>query len=83
MKLQQVQLEALNVMRNGTGYVSLFKPRVVRSLVARRLAYVLSNDIARVTKAGAEIADAETRANHSCEISSGFCPYCGLDSGIR
>lgn len=81
--LQQVQLDALDVMRNSTGYTHLFRPRVVRSLVARKLAYVLSNDIARVTRAGAAIADRESRRNHDCEIAMGYCPMCGLDAGVR
>ncbi len=81
--LQQVHLDALDTIRNSTGHSELFRPRVVRSLVARRLAYVLSNGIMRATRAGAAVADSETRRNHACEISMGYCPHCGLDAGVR
>jgi hypothetical protein len=81
--LLQVQLDTLDGVRNGPAYSELYKPRAVRSLIARRLLYQLSNGLLRVTRGGAAIADAETRRNHDCEISMGYCPICGLDAGVR
>ena len=81
--LQQVQLDALDTIRNSTGFSDCIRPRVVRSLVMRKLAYVLSNGIVRPTRAGAAIADSESRRNHHCEIAMGFCPICGLDAGVQ